>query len=124
MEGAGYEFSTVENETIGKAATWIGFWSWVAIIVGLVSGIGSVVSFDPGGIIMGVVYVVVGFYYRSAAASMRSVVETTGDDVAHLMTALDKLASAFKVMGVLVIIGVAAGLLAAILGGTAALLGG
>lgn len=119
MEGAGYEFKSVENETIAKAAKWISFWSWVAILSGIVMGLGSVFSFNPVGLVMAAVYVVVGVYYRGAASSMQSVVQTAGNDIAHLMTALEKLASAFKVMGILFIVGVVFGLLAGIFGAAA-----
>ena len=121
--GAGYEFSPLENETIAKAAKWIGFWSWVAIVGGALIGVASAVSFDLAGLIMAVVYVIIGLYYRGAATSMKSVVETAGNDIAHLMTALDKLASAFKIMGILFIIGIVLAVIAGMVGGIAEVAG-
>lgn len=111
-----HEFGPAENAVIGNAAKWIGYWSWIAIISGVISALGAFVSEDPiGSVIMGAIYVIIGAYFRGAAASMDEVVSTAGNDVAHLMTALDKLSSAFKVMVLLVFIGVVLGLLVAVL---------
>ncbi len=117
MPDAGsHEFGSRENEIIGRAATWIGYWSWIAILSGILSGLGGLVSEDPiGSLIMGTIYVIVGAYFRGAATSMRDVVSTAGNDVDHLMTALDRLSSAFKVMVLLVFIGVVLALLVAII---------
>lgn len=115
--GAGsHEFGPEENAVIGNAAKWIGYWSWIAILSGVLTGLGALVSEDPiGSVIMGTIYVIVGAYFRGAAASMDEVVSTAGNDVAHLMTALDKLSAAFKVMVLLVFIGVVLALLVAVL---------
>lgn len=111
-----HEFGPSENEVIDRAATWIGYWSWIAILSGILSGLGGLVSEDPiGSLIMGTIYVIVGAYFRGAAASMKEVVSTAGNDVAHLMTALDRLSSAFKVMVLLVFIGVVLALLVAVI---------
>lgn len=110
-----HEFGPHENDVIDRAGTWIGYWSWIAILSGVLLGIGALVSEDPvGSVIMGTIYVIVGAYFRGAAASMKEVVTTAGSDVAHLMTALDKLAAAFKVMVLLVFIGVVLALVVAL----------
>ncbi|MDX1493816.1 MAG: hypothetical protein R3253_07155 [Longimicrobiales bacterium] len=120
-----HEFGPHENEVIGSAAKWIGYWSWIAIISGILMGLGGLVGEDPiGGLIMGAIYVIVGAYFRGAAASMREVVSTAGNDVAHLMTALDKLAAAFKVMVLLVFIGVVLATVVAVVVAVGAGLGG
>jgi len=110
-----YEFNDAENETIGKAARWIGFWAWVAIGTGVVSGLAALMEQEVGGRIGGLIaatiYVMIGFFFQSAAGSMKSVVVTIGDDITHLMSALDRLAAAFKIMGILVIVLVVAILL-------------
>lgn len=111
-----HEFGPHENEVIRSAAKWIGYWSWIAIISGVLLGVGGLVGEDPiGGLIMGTIYVIVGAYFRGAAGSMKEVVSTAGNDVAHLMTALDKLSAAFKVMVLLVFIGVVLATLVAVL---------
>lgn len=103
-----HEFGPYENEVIGKAGKWIGYWSWIAILSGILLAIGGIFGSGDrlGGIIMGAVYVGIGAYFRGAAGAMQEVVTTAGNDVQHLMTALDRLSSAFKVMVLLVFIGV------------------
>ena len=63
------------------------------------------------------IYLIIGLKVRSAAASMKSVIETTGADVTHLMEALEKFGSALMVMGVLFLLGVV------LFGGSLVLLG-
>lgn len=112
-----HEFGPRENEVIGKAGTWIGYWSWIAVISGVVLIIGGI--FDAttriGNFVMGAVYVVVGLYFRGSAQAMSEVVSTAGNDVPHLMSALDKLSSAFKVMVLLFIIGALTAVVAAVI---------
>ena len=123
-----YEFGPAENETVGKAARWIGFWAWVSIGAGIVSGVAGFLGAESGdligGLITAAIYILIGVYFHSAAGSMRSVVTTSGNDIAHLMSALDRLASAFKVMGVLVIFMVAALLMLLVVAGGVAVAGG
>ena len=113
-----HEFGPHENEVIGKAGTWIGYWSWIAIFSGIAMMLGGFFTDGDllGSLIMGAVYLFVGIYFRGSANAMKEVVETTGNDVQHLMTALDKLGSAFKVMVLLVFIGVVLGLVAGVIG--------
>ena len=114
-----HEFGPHENQVIGQAGKWIGYWSWIAILSGGLMAVGSLLNAEGrvGGLVMGAVYVFVGTYFRGAAAAMKDAVSTEGNDVAHLMTALDKLSSAFKVMVLLVFVGVVLGLVAAIVSG-------
>ncbi len=112
-----HEFGPHENQIIGTAGKWIGYWSWIAIVSGALMIIGGIL--DPedliAGLIMGGVYIGVGVYFRGAASAMSDVVSTAGNDVQHLMTALDKLSSAFKVMVLLVFIGALMALVAGIM---------
>lgn len=116
-----HEFGPRENEVIGDAARWIGFWSWIAILGGVIVGVGSLFTpdVDFGGVIFGLIYVMIGFFFRGSASSMRAVVDTSGADVAHLMDALDRLTAAFRIMVLLVAIGVALALVAMIAVGIA-----
>ena len=59
-----------------------------------------------GALIAAAVYFTVGMSFRGSASSMQEVVKTEGNDIPHLMAALDSLASAFQVMGILILIGV------------------
>jgi hypothetical protein len=117
-----HEFGPHESQIIGKAGKWIGYWSWIAILSGVLMIVGSFLDQEDlvAGLIMGVIYIGIGAYFRGAASAMSEVVSTAGNDVQHLMTALDKLSSAFKVMVLLVLIGAVAGLI----GGIALAMGG
>lgn len=112
----GHEFGPYENDVIGKAGKWIGYWSWIAVLSGVATIITGFLTPEDivGALIMGAVYIFVGVYFRGAAGSMKAVVETAGNDVQHLMTAMDKLSSAFRVMVLLVFIGVVLALVAGI----------
>jgi hypothetical protein len=109
----GYEFKAAEESVIGETASWVGYYSWIALIVcALLIGMG--VTSLPNGVGMlglGVVYLIIGLFFRGASSSMRDVVKTSGRDVPHLMVALDRLTLAFKVQVVL--------FLAALVGGIA-----
>lgn len=111
-----HEFGPHENQIIGKAGKWIGYWSWIAIVSGALMIIGGILDSEDliAGLIMGGVYIGVGAYFRGAASAMSDVVSTAGNDVQHLMTALDRLSSAFKVMVLLVLIGAVLALVAGI----------
>ena len=119
-----YEFGERENAVVGETATWVRYWSLIAIVGGVLMLIGGVFTLGSGGfvqLVLGAIYIFVGVTFKGSAAALRSVVETTGDDVGHLMTALDKLGTAFKVMVVAVAIGIA---LAVVAGVVAAMRGG
>lgn len=70
-----------------------------------------------GGLVFGTVYLIIGIYFRGAGPSLKSVVETEGNDVDHLLSALISLQSAFKVMVIVAAIGIILGSLAAIVAG-------
>ncbi len=104
-----YEFTPAQNEILKKAATWAGVLAWILMASGGLMAIGGILSLDAsaiGVLIAAAIYFMIGLNFRGAAVSMKAVVETAGNDIDHLMTALDKLGSAFKVMGILFLLGV------------------
>ena len=104
-----YEFTAAQNEILKKAATWAGLLAWILMASGGLMAIGGILSLDAsaiGVLIAAAIYFMIGLNFRGAAVSMKAVVETAGNDIDHLMTALDKLGSAFKVMGILFLLGV------------------
>ena len=107
----GYEFKPAEEIVIGESASWVGYYSWISILLGvLLIALGATnLPAGVGAVGLGLVYLIIGAFFRGAAASMLSVVSTAGHDVPHLMTALDRLTLAFKVQVVL--------FLAALIGG-------
>lgn len=103
-----YEFDAGQNETIRKAATWSGVLAWIMMVSAGLMALGGVLSRDEsaiGAVIVAAIYFVIGLYLRGAAVSMQAVVQTAGNDIEHLMIALDKLGSAFKVIGILFLLG-------------------
>ena len=104
-----YEFTAAQNEILKKAATWAGLLAWILMASGGLMAIGGILSLDVerlGALIAAAIYFIIGINFRGAAVSMKTVVETAGNDIDHLMTALDKLGSAFKVMGILFLLSV------------------
>jgi hypothetical protein len=114
-----YEFGHADNavlEKTGSRARWWGILSLVGGVFGLllallfVFGIlltGATSKLGAGaGIIsaailgfvgpISLVYLVVGRLYMGAGSALVAVVETQGNDVEHLMQALDKMARAFR----------------------------
>ena len=106
---AQYEFTTPQNEVLAKAARWITLFAWTMILSGLIMALGGVLSADEGSIgalIAAAVYFLIGMNFRSSAAAMNEVVKTEGNDIDHLVTAVDELADAFQIMGILILVGV------------------
>lgn len=129
--GAGrYEFTSAQNVVIGKTAKWSKFWGWVVILTGVLYGAAAL--FTLGESIVAAIltlaiaafYVFIGMYFKTAGSSLQSVVETSGNDISHLMTALDKLGSVFKITGILMLIGIVLGVAVVLLAGGATMLGG
>ncbi len=115
-----YEFNDAENMVLGRVARWVGILAWIMIAGSGLMVLGSFLTGDTiaiAGLMVAPIYLIIGLNFRSAAASMKSVIETAGDDIAHLMEALEKLGSALMVMGVLFLLGVV------VFGGSVVLLG-
>jgi len=104
-----YEFTPAQNDILGKAATWIGLFSWIMMGSATLLALGGFLTAEAssiGALIAAAIYFIIGLTFRGAATSMQAVVQTAGNDMDHLMTALDKLGSAFKVMGIVFLVGV------------------
>lgn len=115
---AGYEFDSSEEGVIGDAARWVAIWAWFAMIAGAIVALTGVFTL-PGGlgeVAIGAVYLIIGFFFRGAGSSLKSVVETEGDDIAHLLSALDNVGSAFKIMVIVTAIGLILGIIAGVMG--------
>ncbi len=109
-----YEFTHLENQTVEKTASW----AKILAIVLFVDGGLSVVGQD---IVGAVVSIIVGLMFYNAAKHLKLVVDTEGNDVTNLMSALKKVNTAFTIRivlmalaaGVLLIAGVILGLVLA-----------
>ncbi|MSR20780.1 MAG: hypothetical protein EXR91_07350 [Gemmatimonadetes bacterium] len=103
-----YEFTPEQNEVLRGVATWAGRLAWILMGGAAVMAIGAILTFEAsaiGALIAAAIYFGVGLSLRGVGSSMRALVETAGNDLAHLMTALESLGSALKVMGILFLFG-------------------
>jgi hypothetical protein len=86
-----YEFKPQENKIIGELAAKMHFVGLFLLASGLlVIGIGVVVH-HYGPIISGTLFCVVGLWTQRASVSLKSVVYTEGNDISHLISALEDL---------------------------------
>jgi hypothetical protein len=112
---ASYEFSAGEGRVIRKTAAYARGWGILSMVIASVQitmGIVALREMAPGVVQLpaGIVQVVVGIAFIQAASSLREVVRTEGNDIAHMMSAVRALGVAFLVQ----IIAVAAGFLLSI----------
>jgi hypothetical protein len=97
--GGGYEFDHQQNMVIQQAAFWARLLGIFLIITGVVALLNcNVISFALD--------LAVGLAFLGGASAFTAVVNTQGNDVMHLMTALTKLGSAFKIRVIVTFIAV------------------
>jgi hypothetical protein len=96
--GYDYEFDDAQNATIASAA----LWARVLGIVMLVVGVASLLNCN---VITLIIDLVVGINLLGGASSLSMVVNTQGNDVAHMMQAIGKLGTAFKVRVIATLVG-------------------
>jgi hypothetical protein len=116
-QSAQHEFTDAENQVLRKAATWTGLFAWMMMVSSGLMAVAGLLSGEAtsiGALIAAAIYFAVGFTFRGAAKSMGEVVRTTGNDIDHLMDAVDKLGSAFKVMGIVFLVGAVASVIATV----------
>lgn len=100
-----YEFGPSENVVISDCAGRAKVWGALCIIAGavqLVASLLNVIGMIPGNgaifsVPAGIFNVILGVYFIRAGGSMKTVVDTQGDDITHLMDALRNLSRAFFV---------------------------
>lgn len=117
--GGAYEFNDAENAVIGRTASRALLWGVFALAGGglmllfvLGLSIFLIVQTESAAPLMMVVFVLpvvlvylaIGWFYVGAGRSLRSVVDTAGNDVEHLMTALGRMSTAFKIEVIVMII--------------------
>jgi len=116
MSGGGgsygaYEFNDTENAIIDKAASRAKLWGIISTVIGGLQCVMSCFAFASPllatNFITGVVAIVVGIVFMGVGNSLKQVVQTQGNDLMHMMQALDKMGSAFMVQIVCAIVGFA-----------------
>jgi len=102
-----YEFTQRENKTIQKAASWAKILAIVIFIQAGLSAIQQLAALNICGVIVGVgVALAVGISFFQAGKSLQAVVDTEGSDIGHMMTALERLGTAFMIRIVLVCVAI------------------
>ena len=118
--GGSYEFTQAENMTIGRLASRAKMWGIISIVIGavmLISGVALALAIDhvlaqAGGAVIASAAlqpVVSGAFYLSAGGAFNNVVNTQGNDIPHMMSAMGKLTNAMRVEAIVAIIAMVAG---------------
>jgi hypothetical protein len=115
-----YEFNDLENQIIDKAGGRAKMWGWIAAVIGacqLLGGTcGSLASAAMAVYIpYGIVLLIVGITFIGVGNSLKMVVQTQGNDIAHMMQATQKLGTACFIQSITVIVGVVLGILVGVL---------
>jgi hypothetical protein len=104
-------------DVVSKTARWTKLWGWLWLGGGALMVVVGVLALPAGAvnIIFGAVYLAIGWYFKGAGESLQAVVDTTGNDMGHLMTALEKLGLVFKTTMIITLVGIILGVAAAII---------
>jgi hypothetical protein len=92
-----YEFTEQQNETISKLARMMLIVSILFMISGGITVLASLSPLSIIGILQGAALVVIGYSLFTASNSFKKIVETTGNDIANLMAALNQLYNACSI---------------------------
>lgn len=104
-----YEFNDAENSVIDKAAGRAKLWGIISTTIGALQVLGScgAVAQPSLGTWLptGIVAIVVGVTFIGVGNSLKNVVQTQGNDMMHMMQALQKMSTAFTIEIACAIIG-------------------
>ena len=104
-----YEFNDSENQIIDKTASRAKLWGIISIVVGSLNCMSSCGGFAKADMFLnlptGIVGIIVGVAFLGVGNSLKQVVQTQGNDLMHLMQALQKMSSAFMVQIVCTVVG-------------------
>ncbi|HEY8077445.1 MAG TPA: hypothetical protein VIF62_25140 [Labilithrix sp.] len=103
-ESRGYEFDPKQNDVIeklGRSMHVVGIFMFVFGVLGLVGSVLAIVTHQVGpqsGFAESLVMTLFGFWTQRAGGRFTKIVKTTGNDVTHLMAALDDLRKMYGVV--------------------------
>jgi len=104
-----YEFNDYENSIIEKTASRAKLWGIISTTIGALQVVGSCGMFASPTLATylpaGIVAIVVGVTFIGAGNSLRAVVSTQGNDLMHLMQAMQKMSTAFIIEIICAIVG-------------------
>ena len=92
---AGYEFTVPQNAIIQKTATYAKLWGIFSVVLGAINTLVGLASWAQ--LAAGIVSIVIGTVFIGVAGSLKAVVVTEGNDIDHMMAALQKLGNAFLI---------------------------
>jgi len=113
MADAAYEFSAQENETIQVLATRMKFVGIFNIVIGVLYGASGLVFLlvQPLALLLYLpvvgMLVLVGLWTNSASSSFKMIVQTEGQDIMHLMSALGQMRKLYNLQFWLLVVGLA-----------------
>lgn len=104
-----YEFNDAENSVIDKAASKAKLWGIISTTIGALQVMGSCGAIGQPTLAtwlpQGIVAIVVGVTFIGVGNSLKAVVQTQGNDIMHMMQALQKMTTAFTIEIICAIIG-------------------
>lgn len=104
-----YEFNEYENSVIDKTASRMKLWGVISTTIGALQIVGSCGMFASPNLATylpaGIVAIVVGVTFMGAGNSLKSVVTTQGNDMMHLMQAMQKMSTAFIIEIICAVVG-------------------
>ena len=104
-----YEFNDYENSIIEKTASRAKLWGIISTTIGALQVVGSCGMFASPTLATylpaGIGAIVVGVTFIGAGNSLRAVVSTQGNDLMHLMQAMQKMSTAFIIEIICAIVG-------------------
>ncbi len=110
-QGAGYEFTVPQNAIIQKTATYAKVWGIFSIVLGAMQILVGMASWAQ--VPAGIVSIVIGTVFIGVAGSLKAVVVTEGNDIDHMMTAVQRLGTAFMIQVIVTVAAVIVGILVA-----------
>lgn len=103
-----YEFNEYENSVIDKVASRVKLWGIVSIVIGAFQILSSCGMFANASyatnLPVGIVGIVVGVTFVGAGNALKAVVQTQGNDLMHMMQALEKMSSAFLIQMICLVV--------------------
>lgn len=104
-----YEFNELENSIIDKTASRAKLWGIISTTIGALQCLASCGAVANAGMATylpsGIVAIVIGVTFMGVGSSLKMVVSTQGNDLMHMMQALQKMGSAFMIQIICAIIG-------------------
>ena len=111
MPESTYEFSAAENETIQVLASRMKFVGIFNIVIGILYGLAGLMFLlvQPLALLLYLpvvgMLILIGVWTNSASSSFKMIVQTAGQDIMHLMSALENLRKLYNFQFWLLVVG-------------------